>query len=79
MIKEDFHRRFGDLVKVTYHDATLADVRAAYEQTILRIEHERMSYPVTWIDGVPIADGAVSYPTIARAVQQKLSEMGALP
>jgi len=75
MIKEDFQRRFGDRVKVIYHNATIADVRAAHAETILRIERECMLYPVTWIDDTPITDGAVSYPTIVRAVQQKLSEV----
>jgi len=29
-------------------------------------------YPVTVIDGVPIYDGAVSYPGIIRALRDKL-------
>jgi hypothetical protein len=29
-------------------------------------------YPVTVVDGVPVYDGAVSYPGILRAVQERL-------
>ena len=31
-------------------------------------------YPVTVLDGVPLYDGAVSYPAIMRAVANKLAE-----
>jgi hypothetical protein len=31
-------------------------------------------YPVTVIDGTPVYDGAVSYPAIMRAVQQRIEE-----
>lgn len=36
------------------------------------IKEHGLVYPVTVIDGTPAYDGAVSYPAILRAVQQKL-------
>jgi hypothetical protein len=38
------------------------------------IEARGLLYPVTVVDGVPIYDGAVSYPAILRAVHNKLAE-----
>jgi hypothetical protein len=38
------------------------------------IEVRGLLYPVTVVDGVPIYDGAVSYPAILRAVHNKLVE-----
>ena len=38
------------------------------------IEKRGLLYPVTVIDGVPLYDGAVSYPAIMRAVGNKLVE-----
>lgn len=37
------------------------------------IETRGLFYPVTVIDGVPIYDGAVSYPAILRQVSDRLA------
>ena len=36
------------------------------------IRDRGLVYPVTVIDGTPLYDGAVSYPAILRAVQQRI-------
>jgi hypothetical protein len=41
---------------------------------VTEIETRGLLYPVTVVDGVPLYDGAVSYPAIMRAVSNKLSE-----
>jgi hypothetical protein len=41
---------------------------------VREIEARGLLYPVTVVDGLPIYDGAVSYPAILRAVHNKLSE-----
>ena len=37
------------------------------------IQDQGLVYPVTVVDGVPMYDGAVSYPAILRAVQSRIS------
>jgi hypothetical protein len=39
------------------------------------IETKGYLYPVTIIDGVPAYDGAVSYPAILRAVNDRLQQV----
>ncbi len=41
---------------------------------VTEIETRGLLYPVTVVDGVPLYDGAVSYPAIMRAVANKLAE-----
>ena len=41
---------------------------------IEEIENRGLLYPVTVIEGVPVYDGAVSYPAILRAVGNALNE-----
>ena len=41
---------------------------------IAEIETRGLLYPVTVVDGVPLYDGAVSYPAIMRAVGNKLAD-----
>lgn len=41
---------------------------------IAEIDNRALLYPVTVVDGVPVYDGAVSYPAIMRAVHNKLAE-----
>lgn len=43
------------------------------------IAERGLLYPVTVVDGVPIYDGAVSYPAILRAVHNKLQEREEAP
>jgi hypothetical protein len=49
-------------------------VRAEYDGIVTEIENRGLLYPVTVVDGVPLYDGAVSYPAIMRAVGNKLAE-----
>jgi disulfide oxidoreductase YuzD len=67
-------RRFGDAALVLYHDALNQTVREERARMIDEIESRGLLYPVTVIDGVPLYDGAVSYPAILRAVGNKLAE-----
>ena len=45
-----------------------------HEAVITEIETRGLLYPVTVVDGMPLYDGAVSYPAIMRAVTNKLVE-----
>lgn len=67
-------RRFADDASIVYHNVELPEVRAEYTKVIEEIENRGLLYPVTVIDGVPLYDGAVSYPAIMRAVNNKLLE-----
>lgn len=49
-------------------------MRLANESLVTEIENRGLLYPVTIVDGVPLYDGAVSYPAIMRAVTNKLAE-----
>lgn len=57
-----------------YRNAESESVRAEYAEQIEDIETRGLLYPVTVVDGVPLYDGAVSYPAIMRAVHNKLLE-----
>jgi len=59
---------------VLYHNVDDSDVRAQHDAVVTEIETRGLLYPVTVVDGVPLYDGAVSYPAIMRAVSNKLSE-----
>ncbi|MDH4139470.1 MAG: hypothetical protein OEV43_02750 [Coriobacteriia bacterium] len=50
------------------------NVRSARGGLIEEMETRGLLYPVTVLDGVPVHDGAVSYPAILRAVQNRLTE-----
>lgn len=65
-------RRFGDAAVLDYHDVQDPTVRDRHERIIDEIETRGLLYPVTVVDGVPVYDGAVSYPGILRAIQDKL-------
>lgn len=65
-------RRFGDAARILYHDVQDESVRADYDTIVTEIETRGLLYPVTVVDGVPTYDGAVSYPGILRAVQERL-------
>jgi disulfide oxidoreductase YuzD len=65
-------RRFGEAASITYHDVSRESVKSEHASIVDDIETRGLLYPVTAIDGVPVYDGAVSYPAILRAVQQKL-------
>jgi disulfide oxidoreductase YuzD len=57
---------------VSFHDVSDPQVAAGHPAVLDRIREEGLAYPVTVIDGVPLYDGAVSYPAILRAVDQRL-------
>lgn len=67
-------RRFGDEARILYRNAQDEGVKADSGAVIDEIEKRGLLYPVTVIDGMPVYDGAVSYPAILRAVSNKLSE-----
>ncbi len=70
-------RRYGDEAKVLYRNAAEEDVRSEHGKVIEEIENRGLLYPVTVVDGLPLYDGAVSYPAIMRAVQNKIVERSA--
>ena len=61
-----------------YHNVDLVEVKAAHEQVVSEIENRGLLYPVTVVDGVPVYDGAVSYPAILRVIHNKLVEREAV-
>jgi disulfide oxidoreductase YuzD len=65
-------RRFGEAARIDYLDVSQESVKAEHASVVDDIETRGLLYPVTAIDGVPVYDGAVSYPAILRAVQKKL-------
>lgn len=52
----------------------MPEIRSEHADVIRQIEERGLLYPVTVIDDVPVYDGAVSYPAILRAVNNKLLE-----
>lgn len=66
--------RFGDAARILYYDVQDAGVQSEHGKLIDEIENRGLLYPVTVIDGVPVYDGAVSYPAILRAVGNKLAQ-----
>ncbi len=68
-------RRFGGEATIEYRDVQDQGVRTAHAKLITEIENRGLLYPVTVIDGVPVYDGAVSYPAILRAVSNKLTQL----
>jgi len=67
-------QRFGDSAEILYHNVQNEDVQQAHNKLIEEIETKGLLYPVTVIGGMPVYDGAVSYPAILRAVGNKLAE-----
>lgn len=50
------------------------DIQTKYATVLEEIDKRGLLFPVTVIDGTPVYDGAVSYPAIMRAVNNKLLE-----
>jgi disulfide oxidoreductase YuzD len=69
-------RRYGGSAEIVYHDVSRDSVKAEYAKVVDEIESRGLLYPVTVIDGTPVYDGAVSYPAILRAVEQRLQKTG---
>jgi disulfide oxidoreductase YuzD len=67
-------RRYGDDAQVLYFDIADPEVQGAHSTVLNEIDSRGLLFPVTVIDGVPVYDGAVSYPAIMRAVNNKLLE-----
>lgn len=67
-------RRYAQDASIVYRNAELPETRAEFTKTIDEIETRGLLYPVTVVDGVPLYDGAVSYPAIMKAVGNKLLE-----
>ena len=60
---------------VAYHNVDDDErPRRVRRRSSTEIETRGLLYPVTVVDGVPLYDGAVSYPAIMRAVTNKLAE-----
>jgi len=59
---------------VLYRNLDSDNIRTEHAKLVTEIETRGLLYPVTVVDGVPVYDGAVSYPAIMRAVQNKLVE-----
>jgi len=76
-VREELKRRFDDQAVVSYHNVEEPAVRAEYATLVGEIETRGLLYPVTVVDGVPLYDGAVSYPAIMRAVGNKIAEQEA--
>ncbi|MBN2846872.1 MAG: DUF1462 family protein [Coriobacteriia bacterium] len=73
IIRAEVQHRFGDSAIITYHDTSRPEVVAQHADMVRRIQEQGLIYPVTAIDGEPVYDGAVSYPAILRAVQQRVT------
>jgi disulfide oxidoreductase YuzD len=71
-------RRYGGDAQVLYYDVANPEVQNAFAPLLSEIDSRGLLFPVTVIDGVPVYDGAVSYPAIMRAVNNKLLERGAV-
>lgn len=67
-------RRYGDDAKILYRDVESDEVKTDHEKVLAEIDSNGLLFPVTVLDGVPVYDGAVSYPAIMRAVGNKLLE-----
>ena len=67
-------RRYGDDAQVLYFDIATPEVKSDFAALLSEIDTRGLLFPVTVIDGVPVYDGAVSYPAIMRAVNNKLLE-----
>lgn len=66
-------RRYGDEATIIYRDVTDDETRTTHSEVIDEIERRGLLYPVTVVDGMPVYDGAVSYPAILRTVENRLS------
>jgi disulfide oxidoreductase YuzD len=67
-------RRYGDDAVVLYHDVSAEAAKTEHQAMLTEIDARGLLFPVTVVDGVPVYDGAVSYPAILRAVHNKLLE-----
>jgi disulfide oxidoreductase YuzD len=54
---------------VEYVDLSRPGVRESQATLVADVAERALLYPVTFVDGSPVYDGAVSYPAILRAVE----------
>jgi len=54
---------------VEYVDLSRPDARERQATLVAQVTERGLLYPVTFVDGSPVYDGAVSYPAILRAVE----------
>jgi disulfide oxidoreductase YuzD len=69
-------RRFGGAAALLYLDTASPEVRSEHSETVARIQDEGLVYPVTFVNGEPVYDGAVSHAVILRSIQVRLGEAG---
>jgi disulfide oxidoreductase YuzD len=65
-------RRYGDKAVIVYVDVTTAEAQRDHADAIAEIKDRELIYPVTFVDGKALYDGAVSYPAILRAIETSL-------
>lgn len=75
-LREVVEQDCGDAVVVNHYDVTDEATRAKHAETIMSIREEALRYPVTYVNGQVVFDGAISYPTIMRALKAQLGEAG---
>ena len=73
-MRAEVERRYGDEAQVLYRNVDFPAEREQHQVMVDEIETRGLLYPVTVVDGVPVYDGAVSYPAILRAIHNKLLE-----
>lgn len=57
-----------------YYNIEEPQVREEHAKLLEELDNRGLLYPVTVVDGVPLYDGAVSYPAIMRAVGNKIAD-----
>ena len=65
-------RRYGDKAAIVYVDVTTPEAQRDHARAIDEIRDRELIYPVTFVDGKALYDGAVSYPAILRAIETSL-------
>ena len=76
LVRDELVRRFGDDVSVEYVDITEPTAREPVSALVAEVTERGLLYPVTFVDGSAVYDGAVSYPAIVRSVEGKLTQGG---
>lgn len=71
IVASELERRFEGEAKISYVNV---EADGADSKLVEEIETRGLLYPVTTVDGVPVYDGAVSYPAIMRQVAEKLAQ-----
>jgi disulfide oxidoreductase YuzD len=67
-------QRYAGAADIVYHDVSHPEIRSEHADEVAIIQDQGLIYPVTFIDGQPLYDGAVSYPAIMRAVENVMAE-----